>query len=263
MADASRMWPPPLPREHGAWAMLLTPVVAAVIAHGPHWQGVTAVLGWVAAYCLRGPMELLLGGGPTGRAGMARGSRPAAVRWLALMGLAALLPLGRTIWLRPLTLVPLLVAAGMLAAVQRLSSRGQTRSVWAGLLSVTGLMAGAPLYCLAAGGRISGDGWAVTLACFAFFAGSVFRVKSVARERQSVPFRHLSVALHLAAVLTAGLAVIWLRAPALLPVALLPSAWWALRCARVRGPIHLGRVGKSEVWLTLSFVSLLVVAVRI
>ncbi|HEY8347615.1 MAG TPA: YwiC-like family protein [Symbiobacteriaceae bacterium] len=263
MAAKVHKWYPPLPREHGAWAMLLTPAVVAVAAHGPDPRGLLALLGWICAYALRGPVELLRGTGPTGRAGLARGTRSEAVGWLIVMSLIAVPLVGVTIWQRPVTAVPLAVALLMLGAVQWLANRGQARSVLAGLLSIAGLMAGAPLYYLAAQGSLGVEGWCVTLACFAFFGGSVFRVKSVARERHSASFRRLSVALHVGAVLAALAAVLWLGAPPLLPVALIPPAYWAVRCARTQGPPNLGKVGMAEIWLTLAFAGLLVAAMLI
>lgn len=255
--SASRWWPPPLPREHGAWAMLLTPVMVAVAALGPDRVGLLAMLGWICAYSLRGPIELLRGAGPTGRAGMARGSREAAVWWLVILGAAGLGLLGWTVLLRPNALPPLLVAGAVLVLVHFLADRGHVRTILTETLSIAGLMAGLPLYYLTVTGGVGREGWILTLGCFAFFFGSIFRVKSVARERLSVPFGRLSVAVHVAFVVGGAAAVVWADASLLLPVALLLPAVWAIRCARVTTAINLKRVGFSEVGLSLLFAVLL------
>lgn len=252
---------PPLPREHGAWAMLLTPLVVAAAACGPDPKGLTAALGWIAGYCLRGPIELLRGTGATGRAGMARGSRQEAKLWCGLFLLGAAALLGPIIWFQPAVLVPLLAALFVLAIVQWMADRGHVKSILSETLSIAGMTAGVPLYYLAATGAVGPEGWVVGLSCFAFFFGSIFRVKSLGRERRSVFFRRLSVAVHLALTLVAAGAAIWLGQSILLPAALLVPTIWAVRCSLARKSINLRHVGHSEVALTAIFGVLLVLAV--
>lgn len=257
---------PPLPREHGAWAMLLTPPIVAVVGAGPDPLGLMAVLGWVMAYSARGPLEVLLGEGPTGRAGMAQATPAEARRWLGVFGLAALLLLGPVVWVRPAVLWLLLGAAGVLGAVVELARRGQTRSLTAGLLASAGLMLGGPLYYLAAHGAVGREGWTLAAAGFAFFGGSVFRVKALAREKRSQRFGLLSVAVH--AVVTGLMAatVPLLGVSWLVPVSLLPPLVWAVRgtvVARGGRAGNLGAIGMSEVWLTLLFGLLLMIGLAV
>jgi len=135
-----RPGPIPLPREHGAWAMVLTPAVVAVLALGPQPVGLAALLGWLAAYAARGPLEALLGRGASGRAGMASAEPAVARFWLlvlAAVAAALLLPvvllrpavlvllagalllelLAFTVWWRPFRLPVLLALVGMHAGI--------------------------------------------------------------------------------------------------------------------------------------------------
>lgn len=251
-----RVGRPPLPREHGAWAMLLTPPIIALLAAGADRWGVVAMIGWFAAYTLRGPLEALAGRGPSGRASAARAEPPVARFWLGIFGTMAAACLLPVVWIRPAVL-PLLAGAGLLLGlVWWLALRGRSRSLAAGLLAVTGLMAGGPLYYLAATGSVPPAGWAITYGCLAFFAGSVFRVKALGRERRHAAFRWLAVALHLLFVAGAALAA-WLDwAPPLLAVSLLPPLGMALYGARRGGmgpAANLGAVGRAEIWLTILF----------
>ncbi|MFZ5826268.1 MAG: hypothetical protein ACOY94_18385, partial [Bacillota bacterium] len=156
-------------------------------------------------------------------------------------------------------------AGALLAVVWWLALHGETRSLLAGFLAVTGLMAGAPLYYLAATGSVPAEGWALTYGCFAFFGGSVLRVKAVARERRSAAFRWLSAGVHLLFVLAAAGAA-WLGwTSGLLAVALTPPFLWAVYGARRAGngpAANLGAVGMAEIWLTLLFAALLILSVR-
>lgn len=261
-----RIGRPPLPREHGAWAMLLTPPLLALLAEGPALPGLLAAAGWVAAYALRGPLEALTGKGASGRSGMAQAQPPVAWFWLFCFGLTALGLLGWAVWLQPAVLVLLLLAGSLLALVYWLAARGESRSLWAGLLAVAGLSAGGPLYYLAAAGAVPPAGWVLAYGSLAYFGGSVFRVKSVARERRQVGFRWFSVALHAGFVAGAGLAA-WLGwAPTLLAVALMPPALFAAWGARRGGSgpaANLGTVGKIEMGLTLLFALLLLLGLRL
>lgn len=254
---------PPLPKEHGGWAMMLTPPIVAVLGAGPDMSGLLAVFGWAVAYCLRGPVEVLRGEAPTGRAGMTQASPAVARFWLLVFGLAAAALLGPVVVLRPQVLLPLVGALAALLGVLALAHRGQTRSFLAGALASAGLMVGGPLYYVAADGAAGVQGWTLGLACGAFFVGSIFRVKTLARERRSAGFRVLSVLFHAIVGLLAGAAawlgyVSWLTA-----LALVPALGWSVYCAvRAGAPVSLLVVGKGEQWLTIAFGVLLAAGLR-
>lgn len=255
---------PPLPKEHGGWAMMLTPPVVAVLGAGPDLPGLLAVCGWAVAYCLRGPVEVLRGEAPTGRAGMTQASPAVARFWLLIFGLVAAALLGPVILLRPRTLVPLVAALAALLGVLALAHRGQTRSFLAGALASAGLMAGGPLYYVAANGVAGVQGWTVGLACGAFFVGSIFRVKTLARERRSAGFRVLSVAFHLTAVAVAAVAAWFGMVSWVTVLALVPALGWSVYCAgRAGAPVSLLAVGKGEQWLTIAFGVLLAAGLRL
>lgn len=250
---------PPLPKEHGGWAMMLTPPVIALLAVGPSFVGLMAVCGWALAYCLRGPVDALRGASATGRAGLPQAAPDVARFWLMLFALASLALLAPVVWLRPWTLALLLGALALLGLVQWLANRGQTRSITAGLLATAGLMLGGPLYYVASYGSVSAEGWTLALAGWAFFAGSIFRVKTLARERRSVGFRWVSVGIHALAVTLAALVGSWLVAAALLPA----LAWAVYGAVRAGEPVNLAVIGKGEQWLTIVFGLLLMAALRV
>jgi len=255
---------PPLPREHGGWAMLLTPPVVALVAAGPDPLGLMAVLGWICAYCLRGPVEALRGTAPTGRAGLVQTAPAVARFWALIFGLVAILLLAPVVVRRPLSLAVLAAALVTLVVVLLLAERGKTRSITAGVLAVAGLMAGGPLYYVAVHGAVTREGWVLALACGAFFAGSVFRVKTLARERRSGSFRTLSVAVHAVAVAGFVAAVPLAGISPLVPLALAPALVWSVYGALRAGPaVNLAVIGKGEQWLTIIFGVLLMIALRV
>lgn len=251
----------PLPQEHGGWAMLLTPVVIALVVGRFQLMGVMALLGWVSAYCMRASVEVLMGHGASGKAGMPRATSQAAYMGLLLFGGLAAVLLGPVVIMRPVALFPLAAAALILGVVQLLANRGLTRSITAGILAVVGLMGGGPLFFLAAQGDVTARGWTLALAGFAFFGGSVFRVKTLARERKSEGFRVLSVTLHAVALAAAvGAAAVGV-AGWLVPLALLAPLGWSIYGATKAGAaMNLAVIGKGEQWLTIAFGLLLMAA---
>jgi hypothetical protein len=255
---------PPLPKEHGGWAMMLTPPIVALLGTGLSPLGLMAMLGWMVAYCMRGPVEALLGEAPTGRAGHQEADPAVARFWLVAFGLVAALLLGPVVVLRPWTLAVLLGALGFLGLVLLLAERGQTRSMAAGLLAVAGLMFGGPLYYLAAYGTVGARGWTLALAGFAFFAGSVFRVKTLARERRSPSFKAVSIAVHVGFVAASAVAA-WVGVTSwLVALSLVPALVWSIYCAMRSGaPVSLAVVGRGEQWLTILFGMLLAIALRV
>lgn len=46
-----RLGPGWVPREHGAWAMLVVPVVVGAVVGGPTWRHALLLLAWLVAYC--------------------------------------------------------------------------------------------------------------------------------------------------------------------------------------------------------------------
>lgn len=255
---------PPLPREHGAWAMLITPLVVMLAVTRPQPLGVMAAAGWILAYANRGPLEVLLGHGASGRAGMAQAEPAVARTWLLLFALAAAALLMPAVWVHPTSLLLLLGAGLLFVGVFWMADRGRARSILSGFLAVAGLMAGAPLIDLAASGAVSARTWCITYACFAFFGGSIFRVKAVARERRRVGFRWLSPGVHLALFALAAVASLLGWAPPLFGLPLLPpflwAAWGAWRAGA--GPSNLGAVGRAEIVLTVLFGLLLIGVMR-
>ncbi|MFS8640589.1 MAG: hypothetical protein LOD90_07225, partial [Symbiobacteriaceae bacterium] len=86
------------------------------------------------------------------------------------------------------------------------------------------------------------------------------------RERRRRAFHDLSVAVHVAFLAGAVYPAVRGWAPPLLPLALVPPLVWAVVCAwraRWRGATRLDRVGWSEVYLTVLFAALTVLALRL
>lgn len=237
-----------MPNQHGAWAMLATPLGVGILAGSAQWIHIPLTLFWFLGYFAFFATTLWLKSGRRERL-----RRPAATYSVAAAAA------GLTVWaFQPgivrwaaLFVVPL--GVGMLAA-----SRHRERSVLAGLATTVGSCLMTPVAydagIVAAGmpapqwARV----WVLTAVLAAYFGGTVLYVKSLIRERGSTRHLALSVGWHaLATVAT------WFASPILAAVfaVLTWRAWWAARHRFTPRQIGIGEVFAT---VTVSVVALLV-----
>ncbi|WP_126428125.1 YwiC-like family protein [Brevibacillus marinus] len=206
-----------LPRQHGAWAMLLIPFLFGMFAAKPVWQHALLFLGWLLAYLF---VYAFLQWVRTGQIRLY--GRP-----LLLYG-ALLMPTGAALlWLEPglWPLVPLFIPLFLVNCYY--ARRNRERSLLNDLAAVVQFS----LIVFAAYELGGGSDWRLAAALFAFsvlyFTGSVFYVKTMIREKHNVKYYWVSVGYHLALL---ALAAICYPPGLLLPLAvLLVRAIWSPR----------------------------------
>ncbi len=186
MARRSPGW---VPNQHGAWAMLASPLLVGAIAGGPAWAHLALALFWFAGYCAFFA---------TGQ-WLRSGRRP---RWWppvrAYVPLAAALGVGVAAW-RPDLLVwtpgfvvPL--GVGLWASAHR-----RDRDLLVGLATVVGSSLMTVVAYDAGSGTDLRRAWLLALVQLLYFAGTVFYVKSAIRERGNRRFLGLGVGYHVVA----------------------------------------------------------------
>ncbi|MFU8839568.1 MAG: YwiC-like family protein [Nitriliruptoraceae bacterium] len=185
-----------VPDQHGAWAMLVVPVLAGIWLVGPasvHLAlGAFWFVGYLAFYAL-------------GRWLRSRRKRRELLPLLVYGALAA--PLGiMTLLLAPHLVRWVPVYLPLLAVSTLLMLRRQERSLGNDVVTVlaAGLMA--PVVVDAAGGSLGAATWVATGALTAYFLGTVPYVKTMIRERGRAAYVRGSVGYHL--VGTVGAAVL-------------------------------------------------------
>lgn len=176
---------PPLPQEHGSWAILIVPLLLGLVI-APAWHGRALIL-LIAAFgffLLRDPLATLV---KTRRRN--RTDRAYLWRWAAIYGgLTALsggwLVLGEGLW----WLVPLGLVGGWLLLFHLwLVSRRQGMSVSGELAGIFGLALGAPMAYYAASGRLDVTAAALWLLNALYFGGTVFYIKFKVRQQPRQP----------------------------------------------------------------------------
>lgn len=219
-----------LPREHGAWAMLLVPYIVGVIVGGPAWVHIPLLVAWLAGYLLSYYCFLTIK--------TRRFARQRPQVWLyATITLPAALA---TVALRPalLAFAPAYLALSAVNAWYAWKRR--QRAMVNDLASVVQACLMVPLAVVAASGSLGDSlGAAVRpfLAVLLYFAGTVFYVKTMIRERDNPAYLRASVGYHAAAVPAAAV-IAWPLTPLF--------GWFLVRAIlfprRRRRPLQVGLV---------------------
>lgn len=258
-----------VPRQHGAWAVLLFGLALGTAASSPPGLASAYLLGTViAGFIARHAASLYL------RSLRSGPPRPRLI-------LSAVIAAGHAVGFGGVlifrygleALLPLAVAAGAAAAISLVVDyRGEQFSVGGELVGILSLTLVAPAAEYVSSGVVTQRTWGIWILCALFFSGSVFHVRYLARCRDAsigvlderLRAGGTSIAYHLAALAAAGAlafadVVPWVGVLALVPVTA-KALWFVLR--RRREPVPIRRIGYMEVAHGLVFVSLAVLAFR-
>ncbi|GAA4412489.1 YwiC-like family protein [Fodinibacter luteus] len=178
-----------MPNQHGAWAMLATPLAVGILASGPAWVHVPLTGFWFAGYFAFFATGLWLKARRRPR--YLPPVRAYAVLAAVLGALTLALDPGLLRW-APLFVVPL--GVGLVA-----SARRDDRSLWSGLATSAGSSLMVLVAYDAGGGTDWARAWTLTAVVAAYFAGTVLYVKTMIRERGDERFHWLSAIAHGAA----------------------------------------------------------------
>ncbi|GAA4389097.1 YwiC-like family protein [Ornithinibacter aureus] len=180
-----------MPNQHGAWAMLATPLAVGILASGPAWVHMPLTAFWFLGYFAFFAAGLWLKAPPRRRPALVPPLHTYAVASAAFGALTLALDPGLLRW-APLFVAP--TAIGLVA-----SARRDERSLWSGLATSIG----SSLMVLVAYDAGSGTdwerAWLLTGILAAYFAGTVLYVKTMIRERGDERFHWLSALAHGAA----------------------------------------------------------------
>lgn len=175
-----------VPNQHGAWAMLASPLAVGILAGGPAWVHVPLTAFWFVGYFAFFATSLWLKARRRPRYWPPVRAYGTAASVLGLVTLAVQPSL--IVW-APLFILPL--GVGLWAAAARREREllsGLTTVVGSGLMTVVAYAAGP--------GTDLQRAWLLALTQFLYFAGTVFYVKSAIRERGNQRFLVVSIAAH-------------------------------------------------------------------
>lgn len=256
-----------LPQEHGAWAILIAPVVVGLFA-APSVEPLSAflfALGSLAAFLIRSPLQALLADRRNAR----------AWRWLAVYGacvLAGFAPLlllkGR--WLLLAFSVPAIVLLAENLAANRSGRRFSAFNEGAGVL---GLCLGAPAAVYAVSGALDSRAWTAWALSALYFCAPIFHVKMAALQHRAsgdakaLPaLRRMSLASAVFHAASLAAIAVWAWSGGVHPVAVIPFAAalskTLARAAQEPARVNFRALGFAEVGYTALFTAAAAFALR-
>ena len=182
-----------IPKQHGAWAMLIAPIVAAMLSTGLQFIQILLLIGWLSAYCFNYYLGLTVKSWRRNDRWTRYRSQQISYGLVAL--LIGLIVLGKNLELIKLTPVFVLVFAVNLIAIKQGEERNWINDLLGILLSV--IVGGIAVYLVDGQTDLGQQLMLVNLAIY--FIGTVWYVKTNIREKGKSTWLWLSVLWHLAA----------------------------------------------------------------
>lgn len=185
-----------IPREHGAWAMLILPFLIGLSVH-PQWMHLPLFAGWFFLYLSLNPFMMLIK-----KKGDSSFYRKWLIRYGTLAGVLLIIVAYQypaLLWLG-LAMVPLFLIN--IAFVRR----NRERNFWNDVTAVFEMAVGGVASAYVALGQWSMFQIYVWVVSVLFFLGSIFFVKTMIREKKNKTFRYISWGYHL--LLMAGVALV-------------------------------------------------------
>jgi YwiC-like protein len=176
---------PPLPKEHGAWAMLIVPLLLGLfIAPAWHWRALVLLVAALGFFLTRYPLAVLV----------KTRKRPTADkaylwRWTAIYGGITALSGGWLVLAYNLDWLAVIgvLGSGLLLFNLWLVSRRQELSLLGELTGIAGLALGAPMAYYTTSGHLDSTAVMLGLINFLYFGGTVFYIKLKVRQQPRLP----------------------------------------------------------------------------
>lgn len=204
-----------LPKQHGAWAMLLMPFLLGAVAGGFHWQQLLLFAGWIPLYLSTYPLILSL----------KKNKRKQSfyLSWFKRYFFTAILFIAPVIIMEPFLLVFGFMMTPFFLLNIYYGMHNKDRSFWNDITAVMAFcISGLATYYLGKG-QLEITAWLVFGVTLLFFIGSTFYVKSNIREKKNPVFHRISWAYHLVVLVLFTIIGNWL-----LLLAFIPSVWRAI-----------------------------------
>ncbi|NMD70815.1 YwiC-like family protein [Bacillus sp. DNRA2] len=196
-----------LPKQHGAWAMLIIPFWLGVAASGFQWQHIPFFFGWLFLYLATYPLLLLF----------KKKKIPFYTKWAVIYFIPAVLLLFIVLITRPSIIYFGLIMIPFFFINAYFSSKNNDRAFLNDVsailtFSIAGL-ASSYFY----NGSINENTILIFIASILFFTGSTFYVKTMIREKKNQQFKWVSWGYHVIVPMIWAVLGEWVVAIAFIP----------------------------------------------
>lgn len=219
-----------MPKQHGAWAMLIIPYWLGAAAGGIIWQHIPFFIGWLLLYLATYPLLLMF----------KKKKIPFYRKWAIIYMVPALVFL-----MVPLFTTPTIVYFGFsmipfFIINAYFSSKNMERALLNDLSAITVFSIAGLASSYLPGSMVTQEAILVFASSILFFTGSTFYVKTMIREKKNANFKWISWAYHLL------VPILWIAAgETVAAIAFIPSLFRAI--AFYGRPLSVMKVGIYEI----------------
>ncbi|MDQ0153871.1 YwiC-like family protein [Robertmurraya andreesenii] len=176
-----------LPKQHGAWAMLIIPFWLGVAASHFMWQHIPFFIGWLLLYLSTYPMLFLFKGKKI----------PFYRKWTLIYFIPALVLLMIPLWTRPSIIIFGLAMIPFFAINAYFSSQKNDRAVLNDFSAIFAFCIAGAASGYLPNGTINSEMILGFFASALFFIGATFYVKTMIREKKNKVYKWISWIYHL------------------------------------------------------------------
>lgn len=196
-----------LPKQHGAWAMIIIPFWLGAIEGGVVWQHIPFFIGWILLYLATYPMLLLF----------KRKKMALYAKWTCTYLAGAIIFL-----LFPLAKNPAIVYFGLgmipfFLINAYFSAKNNDRALANDFSAIFAFSLAGLASSFLGSGHLSSKAWLIFLISVLFFIGCTFYVKTMIREKKNPQFKWISWTYHLFLPFVWLVSGYWIVAIAYLP----------------------------------------------
>lgn len=234
-----------LPKQHGAWAMLIIPFWLGVAASGFQWKHIPFFMGWLLLYLATYPMLLLF-----------KGKKISFYRkWTLIYSIPALLFLLIPLWARPVIIVFGFAMIPFFLLNAYFSWKKNDRALLNDISAIMAFGLAGLASSFLSEGNLSLDAILVITSSVLFFIGSTFYVKTMIREKNNPVYKRISWSYHIIVPILFAISGFWIVA-----IAFFPSL---VRAIYYYGkPMTMKKVGILEIINAAFFFILIVIAIN-
>lgn len=202
-----------LPKQHGAWAMLLIPFLLGMIAGNPTFLHLSLFLGWLFLYLATYPLLMIA---------KKKKMTPFYKKWTIIYTMIAL-PFLLICLCNEWTLVYFGFAMLPFFLINiYFAKHNKERTFINDITAILEFGIGGLASYYVGSGSLDLGAWMIFIYTFLFFLGSTLYIKSMIREKKNTEFKYYSWGYHLLLLLSVAL-ISWIAALAYLPSAF--RAW--------------------------------------
>jgi len=196
-----------MPKQHGAWAMVIIPFWLGVVSGGFVWEHIPFFFGWLLLYLSTYPMLLLF----------KRKKLKYYAKWSIIYFVPAVLLLLFPLFERPSTAWFGVMMLPFFLVNAYFSSQNKDRALTNDFSAIGAFSLAGIASAYLATGSINKEAILVFAVSCLFFIGSTFFVKSMIREKKNTNFKWISWSYHLMIPILWAVSAHWLVALAFVP----------------------------------------------